>query len=76
MMISCKKAALICNRTQYREATRFEKLQLKFHLFICKNCLEFSTRNTEFTSLCDKANLRVLSEAEKRQMHENLQKQR
>ena len=67
-MISCEKAAIICNKTQYREATFMEKLQLKFHLFICKNCPEFSRRNTKLTSLCQKADLQSLSEADKTKM--------
>jgi len=35
-MISCDKAAIICNKAQYREATFMEKIKLRFHLFMCK----------------------------------------
>ncbi len=67
-MISCEKAAIICNKTQYREATFVEKLQLRYHLFMCKNCSEFTKKNTELTSLCDKAQLNGLSNNDKEQM--------
>ncbi len=68
MMISCEKAALICNKIQYREATFMERIKLKFHLFMCKNCPEFVQRNTKLTALCQKANLRSLTEEDKLRM--------
>lgn len=72
-MISCDKAATICDKTQYREATLIEILKLKFHLFMCKACSEHSKKNTQFTSLCQKANLQSLSEQDKLQMKKQLQ---
>lgn len=71
-MISCEKASIICNKTQYREASLWEKLNLRFHLFICKTCKAFTKKNTEFTSLCDKAGLQGISENEKIEMKERL----
>lgn len=73
MMISCEKAALICNKTQYREATFMGKMKLRFHLFICKTCPSFSKRNSQLTSICDKANLQSLSELQKEDMKKALQ---
>ena len=74
-MISCEKAALICNKTQYREATFMEKLKLKLHLFMCKNCPQFSRKNTKLTSLCEQAGLKSLSEADKQKMKELLKEE-
>lgn len=72
-MTPCEKAATICNKTQYREATFIEKMKLQFHLLMCKTCASFSKKNSEFTSLCEKANLQTLSEQEKNEMKEKLQ---
>lgn len=74
-MISCEKAATICNKIQYKEATFMEKIKLTFHLFICKTCSEFTKKNKELTSLCDKANLHSLSEKEKVDMKEKIEPQ-
>lgn len=68
MTISCEKAALICNKAQYREATLMETMKLKFHLLLCKNCPDFSKRNTRLTALCQKADLQSLTEEDKRRM--------
>ena len=73
-MISCDQASTICNKVQYKEATFIEKLKLRFHLFLCKTCAAFTVKNSRFTSLCEKANLRSLSEKEKIQMKEELSK--
>ena len=72
-MITCEKAADICNKTQYREATFIEKMKLQFHLLMCKTCSAFSKQNSAFTALCEKANLQTLSEQEKIKMKEKLQ---
>jgi len=74
-MISCEKAAIICNKTQYQEATFMETLKLRFHLLMCKTCSKFTKQNTELTTLCEKANLHSLSEQEKLKMKQQLQNQ-
>jgi len=74
MMISCEKAAIICNKTQYSEASFMDKLKLRFHLFMCKTCSKFSRKNAELTTICEKANLHSLSEHEKIIMKEHLKK--
>lgn len=75
MMISCDKAAHICNKTQYREATFWEVLKLRFHLFRCKNCSKATELNTKLTSLCEQVKRYTLSEKEKLKMKEQLKNQ-
>ncbi|NJB72785.1 hypothetical protein GGR42_003276 [Saonia flava] len=71
-MISCEEAAKICNKAQYNEAPLLEKLRLKLHILFCNTCSKFSKKNTQLTSLCDKADLRCLSESEKVEMKEKI----
>lgn len=74
-MISCEKAADICTRAQYKEATRWELMKLKFHLLFCKICAAYAKQNTKLTSLCNKARLHSLSELEKEKMKESIRSQ-
>ncbi len=67
-MISCEKAAVICNKAQYNEASLMEKIKLKIHTFVCKTCAKHSKKNTKLTSLCNKANVQILSDEEKNAM--------
>lgn len=73
MMISCDEASLICNKTQYKEASFWEVAKLRLHLFICKTCPQFTKKNTKLTSLCNKANLAALSKDDKDLMKDSLQ---
>lgn len=72
-MISCEEASIICNKTQYKEATFMEKIKLKLHLFVCNTCSKFSKKNTKLTLLFEKTDLRSLSESEKIEMKQQLQ---
>ncbi len=72
-MISCDEAAVICNKTQYKEASSWERFKLKFHLFMCRTCSAFTKKNTQLTTLCERANLRALSDNEKAQMKKRLE---
>lgn len=71
-MISCKKAACICDKAQYKEASIWNILKLRFHLLMCKTCSKHSQRNNKLTSLCNEAKLAVLSEEEKKKMKDSL----
>ncbi len=68
MLISCDKASIICNKVQYKEASWWQKIKLKLHLRYCGSCAEYTEKNTALTSLCDKAKLNSLSEADKEKM--------
>ena len=73
-MISCEEAAIICHKTQYKEATFWERMNLKFHLLMCKVCPQFSKKNSQLTELCEKSKLYALSEEDKRGMKRELGK--
>ena len=52
--ISCEEATEICNKNQYKEASLWEKVRLRIHLFICKKCGQYSKQNTILTQVCEK----------------------
>ncbi len=74
MMISCEEAADICNKSQYNEATTWQIVKFKLHVFICKACALFTKKNTKFTTLCKQADLHVLPEKDKEVMKKELEK--
>ena len=75
MKISCEEASEICNKSQYREATLLEIVKLKLHVFLCKTCRMFTSKNTKLTQLCKNAELQMFSEEEKEKMKQALQEQ-
>lgn len=73
-MISCEQAATICNKSQYKEASWKERLQLYAHLLVCKTCAGFSRRNKKLTQLCSKAEINALSDTEKEALKSVIQR--
>lgn len=71
-MMNCEEASIVCNKLQYQEAGIWEKIQLRFHLLICKACASFSKKNKELTVLIKKAPLHCLSEEEKQGLEKKL----
>jgi hypothetical protein len=51
LFISCEQAIQYCNKSQYKEITFYDKLILKIHIFICKLCKAYTTKNTKLTQL-------------------------
>ena len=74
MKISREKAKELCTKSQYGEASWWEVVQLRVYLFFCKDCAEFSAKNTKLTSLCKGGELFTLSEEEKAAIKEELKK--
>ncbi len=48
-MISCDEATEICDKNQYGEASKWDKLRLNFHLLLCKHCKAYSKQNSIIT---------------------------
>jgi hypothetical protein len=46
VFINCDEATTICDKSQYKEASFFEIIQLKIHFFICKLCFLYSKQNS------------------------------
>lgn len=72
MKISRERAKQLCTKSQYGEATWWETMQLKFYLLFNKEVAEFSAKNTKLTSLCEQANMQMISEDEKEDMKKKL----
>lgn len=71
-MIPCEKAAIICSKAQYSEASLLDKLRLRLHILYCKTCHSYTKKNKRLTSLCQKAPLHSLSEQDKAEIKRHL----
>ena len=54
MKLTCDQATEICDKSQYSEATLWEKIKLNLHLFLCKNCGLYSKQNNVMTKCYEK----------------------
>lgn len=79
-MINCDEATAICDKNQYGEASLADKVRLNFHLVVCKYCKAYTKQNRlmsiwfgKYLRPCDGSE--KLSEEEKQELEEKLQKE-
>jgi len=51
-MISCDEATMISDKKQYHEASFWERIKLRIHLFICEKCSLYNHQNFAMTAIC------------------------
>lgn len=49
--ITCDEATTICDKSQYGEASFYEKIQLNYHLLVCKICALYTKQNRTMSKL-------------------------
>lgn len=52
--INCDEATTICDKSQYDEATLYDKIRLSFHLVMCKYCKKYTKQNHLMTDIFNK----------------------
>lgn len=77
MKLTCDEATIICDKSQYNEATFLEIIKLKLHILLCKNCRNYSGQNKFITKCIDKTFLlnnkeMHLNDSEKQKMEYHL----
>ncbi|MFD0862729.1 hypothetical protein ACFQ1M_10985 [Sungkyunkwania multivorans] len=75
LFISCDEAKQICDKSQYGEATVWEKVKLNIRLSWCKITRAYSRRNAKLTQLVNKAHLDSLEPECKDRMRKKLQEE-
>ena len=73
--IKCDEANHVCDKTQYNEASFFEKLKLNIHLIFCSFCRKYSKNNAKLTKCIEKSDVECLDDLAKKEMKVNLEKE-
>lgn len=71
----CDEAVHVCDKSQYNEASFFEKLKLRIHILICSLCRSHVTRNTKLTKTIKSANIKTLQPEEKQILKTRVQQE-
>ena len=75
VFIKCEEANHTCDKTQYKEASFWEKIKLNIHLIYCAACRKYTARNTKLTQVVDKSKPKTLGTEQKAKMEEALQRE-
>ncbi|MBT0607471.1 hypothetical protein [Aequorivita echinoideorum] len=73
LFIKCEEAQQICDKSQYKETSFFQKIIHFFHLAICKFCRTYTKSNTQLTKSLHDSRLRTLNSEEKRALQDKIQ---
>ena len=75
LFIKCDEANHVCDKTQYNDASFWEKVKLNIHLIYCAACRKYTARNTKLTKVVNGAKPKFLPKDQKENMKEVLQKE-
>jgi len=75
MFISCDEANHNCDKSQYNEATLWEKIKLNIHLLYCKACRKYSKNNAKLTKIMNNPELDYLKTSEKDALKRNFEEE-
>lgn len=73
VILPCDEANHVCDKTQYKEATFWEKIILNIHLIYCRACRKYTKSNTALTKFISKSDVECLDEDCKEEMKKNLE---
>ncbi|NND52076.1 MAG: hypothetical protein HKN54_06705 [Flavobacteriaceae bacterium] len=68
LIIPCDEANHTCDKTQYREASLWEKIKLNIHLIYCRACRKYTKNNSKLTKLVHSEAVECLKTSEKKKM--------
>ncbi|WOD42281.1 hypothetical protein [Hwangdonia lutea] len=72
IMMPCEEANHVCDKTQYKEATLWEKIILNIHLIYCRACRKYSKNNSKLTKKIKEAKVECLEKKCKESMKKEL----
>jgi hypothetical protein len=75
IFISCESANHSCDKTQYNEASFWEKVKLTMHLIYCKACRKYTKNNGKLTHLINTSDVKCLDISEKDNLKEEFQQE-
>ncbi len=74
VFIPCDEANHVCDKTQYKEATLWEKIKLNIHLAYCRACRKYTKNNTKLTNVIKGAEVECLESTAKASMKSDFEK--
>ncbi len=75
IIFKCGEAAHVCDKSQYRESSLFERMLMKMHHLMCRICRKHSSENGKLSEAINKSNVKVLSEKDKSVLKEKIQQE-
>ncbi len=75
LFISCEEAFEICDKSQYNEATLWEKIKLNIRYTWCQFTRAYVKKNKKLTKAIKASNIQCLNQNERQALQEQLDSQ-
>ncbi|HKK11906.1 MAG TPA: hypothetical protein VJ945_03690 [Flavobacteriaceae bacterium] len=75
LFISCEEAKHICDKSQYGEATLWERFKLSIRLSWCKVTRAYTKRNRALTKTVKSSKVECLNQQEQQELRKNFDTQ-
>ncbi|MFC0604743.1 hypothetical protein [Winogradskyella pulchriflava] len=75
LFISCDEAKHICDKTQYGEATAWERFKLGLRLMWCRFTKAYSKNNNKLSDAIQKAEVNCLENKERKKLQEKFEQE-
>ncbi|MCB0456705.1 MAG: hypothetical protein KDC91_03105 [Flavobacteriaceae bacterium] len=72
LKIKCNESNHICDKSQYKEASLWEKIKLNIHLLYCDFCRKYTANNQRLTKTIKSTTIKTLCEEDKKVLKEKL----
>lgn len=72
-MIDCRQATQLVSKREEKKLSSWEKIELAFHLFICKYCKAFAKNSELINRIISRPPKAQLSDSEKEKMQKELE---
>ena len=73
IFISCDDANHVCDKSQYKESTFWEKIKLNIHLIYCSACRTYTKNNSLLTKTIKKSEVKTMDNTEKEDMRKKME---
>ncbi|MEZ4858262.1 MAG: hypothetical protein R2781_05570 [Flavobacteriaceae bacterium] len=70
--IKCNESNHICDKSQYKEASLWEKIKLNIHLLYCDYCRKYTANNQRLTKTLKGSQLKTLGQEDKNVLRERI----
>ena len=75
MFILCDEASHNCDKSQYNEASFWEKFKLNIHLLYCQACRKYSSNNAKLSKIIKDSDVNCLDLKDKQEMKDCFEKE-
>ncbi|MBT3587130.1 MAG: glycine dehydrogenase [Flavobacteriaceae bacterium] len=70
--MKCEEAVHVCDKSQYKEASFWERLKLNIHLLYCSVCRAYTKNNIKLSNVFKKSNIKTMSLNDKKDLKETI----